>query len=120
MDSLRSRAVRASPTLWACLWAALAMWLWVGAAAPLDGLSRQAAAAAHDAESDSIVSADRGHAHDPAREPPSGVVDASESEEELGDDGEVEHDARLVGLWAALPQRICPATGEQSSSRRDP
>ena len=119
MNSLGSRPRGASLSLMGCLWAALAAWLWVGAAAPLDGLSRLAAAA-HGSEGHALVSADRGHAHDPAREPRVGLADASESEEELGDDGEAEHDARLVAVHDAPTQRLAQSAVEQSACPRDP
>jgi hypothetical protein len=120
MDSLGKRAARPSLGLLGCLWAALAAWLWVGAAAPLDGLSRLAAAA-HGSEGHALVSADRGHGHDPAREPPSVIADASESEqEELGDDSELDHDARVVAIHDAPTQTFAHSAFEESVGPRDP
>jgi hypothetical protein len=119
MGSTGNRRRAATLTVWGCLWAALATWLWVGAAAPLDGLGRLAAAA-RSAQGDAIVSSDRGHTHDPLREPQAGAVDASESEEEVGDDGEVDRVGEALGCVDTSAQSRCPASCEQLAVPRDP
>ena len=116
MDSFAGR--KASLSLMGCLWTALAAWLWLGAAAPLDGLTRLAAAA-HGDDGHALVSADRGHAHDPARQPSTGMAESESSEEELGDDGEVDHDVGPLALHAAR-LRVSQSCVTQSACPRDP
>ena len=117
MDTLGRRARGASSSLLGCLWAALAAWLWIGAAAPLDGLSRLAAAG----DADSLISADRGHAHDPAREPPAAVADASEEfEPELEDDEAIGDHPRGVAADEAASHGLAGGAIESRACPRDP
>ena len=112
MDALRKRAGWA--WLW-CLWGALAACLWIRTAAPVDSFARLESAAVDGP----VVTTDRGHAHDPARQPHGTPMETSESEEQLGDDGDL--DGHALGwvqhlAWQHLQHEGCGEIG----FRRDP
>lgn len=112
MDVIRRRALLA----WVCcLWGALAACLWIRTGAPVESFARLEAAAVDGP----IVTADHGHAHDPAREPHGTPIEASESEE-CGEDGDVGEELRHVQLLGE-PRRVVLLAGHADrATPRDP
>lgn len=109
---IRKRAFAA----WVCLWGALAACLWIGSSTPVDSFE-QLETAAHDG---AVVAIDHGHVHDPARAPHGTPVEASESEESCGEDGDVGEDPRHLAFVAA-PRRVVVLAGtEDCATTRDP
>jgi hypothetical protein len=112
VDVIRKRALLA----WVCcLWGALAACFWIRTGAPVESFARLEAAAVDGP----VVTTDHGHAHDPAREPHSTPIEASESEE-CGEDGDVGEEQRHLQL-ASAPKRFVLLGGDvDCATPRDP
>ena len=68
-----------------------------------------------------VVTSDRGHDHDPAREPPGTPLEASESEEQCGEDGEGREEPRTLTVREGANKRVVPAPRhEERATPRDP
>jgi len=112
MNALRERAG------WAwlcCLWGALAACLWIRTAAPVDGYAPLEASAIDGP----VVTSDRGHEHDPARQPPGAPMETSESEEQVGDDGEFDRETYAL-VHREQQQQLARSGHEQIACLRDP
>jgi hypothetical protein len=98
-----------------CLWGAMAACLVLRSAAPVDSFARLG----HAAIDGPVITSDRGHAHDPVREPPGAPVETSESEEQVADDGDFDRDAYSVVHRGQL-QQLTRSGHEQVALLRDP
>jgi hypothetical protein len=93
----------------------LAACLWIRTAAPVDSFARLEAAA-HDGP---VVTTDRGHFHDPARQPHGTPMETSESEEQVGDDGDFDRESHAWVQHEAWQHLPC-SDSDQFGFRRDP